>query len=381
MALPRAFTAPIGRALQTVGRYNDYVLPGQGSSRATNAGRSITDRNQVYVGGSPFDGQASWVQVQNPVTNTGGGQTSGGANAGGGDNAQVSGSGAWSSTGRSGGSAPAIDWADVAASQEALNQANFQLGQIPGQRGIGLQNISDVFTNYRNTINGQKGINERNYNTNRTQTIQDNERARAAIDATTRQRAAALQRYMGAMGAGDSEAARILAPYAAARTGTKQREQVATEYGRNLSAMDTGWQDYLGQYNTQLQELAQQEKERRDALESELLTKQYEAMDRKRQAESALAYSKSGNAAQARAIREGALAGMYQILQQIDGLKKQYSSPVVAKDITYKAIDPATYNVEKNADIAGGAPTQEQIDPSYQYLLFKNKDDQNIFGY
>lgn len=282
---------------------------------------------------------------------------------------------------RGSGGGSAVNWADVMASQDALNQANFQLGQIPGQRGIGLQNIADVFTNYRNQLNSQKGINERNYGTNRNQTIQDNERARASIDATTRQRASALQRYMGAMGGGDSEAAKILAPYAAARAGTKQREQVATEYGRNLSAMDTGWQDYLGQYTNQLQELAQQEKERRDNLEAELLNKQYEAMDRKRQAESAITYSKTGNATAARQQREAALNGMYQILQQIDALKRQYASPVVAKDIAYKAIDPATYNVEKNADIAGGATTQEQIDPSYQYLLYKDREDKNLFGY
>lgn len=161
-----------------------------------------------YFGaGNIINPNAKSVTTEQSSNNNGGSGAQAVSNNGGSDNSPVSSYEGWSS---GGGGGSTVDWADIAASQDALNQANFQLGQIPGQRDIGLQNISDVFTNYRNSLNGQKGINERNYSTNRTQTIQDNERARASIDATTRQRAGALQRYMGAMGGGDSEAARII---------------------------------------------------------------------------------------------------------------------------------------------------------------------------
>lgn len=62
MALPRWLTATVGRAAQADGRLFDYLTPGSGTNRVTNAGRSIVDPNVTYQGGigGLFNGQADF---------------------------------------------------------------------------------------------------------------------------------------------------------------------------------------------------------------------------------------------------------------------------------------------------------------------------------
>lgn len=268
--------------------------------------------------------------------------------------------------------------ADIDNAQNAYNEAQFGLDQIGKQRSIGLDNITNSFTNYRNTLNGQKATNERDYGTRRNQTISGYEQARSQINDSTRQKAQGLQRWLASFGAGDSEMARVMAPYSAARVGSQQKAQQETTFSHNLGQMDTGWNDYLGQYNKQLQDIAQQEHEKRNALEAQMLEKQRAGEDARSQAQSALTYAQSGNSALANQQREAALNGMHAILQQIDDLQRQYANPVALTAPTFKPIDVAQYIVDKTPAVQGQTNTQEAIDPSYQNLILKKQQQDNL---
>ena len=288
----------------------------------------------------------------------------GGAGAGGG-------TGSWS-----------YDPQAVLQAQDAISQAQFGLDRIGSQNSIGMSNIANSFGEYRNQLSGQKGIDQRDYNTNRTKTIRDNELAREGIDAQTRQRSGALQRFLGANGAGNSQAAELLAPYAAARTGTKMREQVGRTYGENLQAMDTSWGDYENQYNGAMSGANRDEEQARKDQQAKMLNQQYTGQNALQQGQAALEYARTGKTAEANAARQASLQGMFQILQQIDELSRQ--APVNRQAVNYAAPTLQSYNVDQGQGIAGGAP-QDQVlsdtlSPSYQYLI-KQREDQANSGY
>lgn len=379
MAISRFITAPLGRAMQTVGRYNDYVLPGQGSSRVTNAGRSITDRNQVYTGGSPFDGQASWVQVQNPVTQTTNNQSQATGNNTQ-DNNQMQDYSAWSSTGRSGGSAPAINPADIMAAQDVINQANFALSQLGGQRNVFNSNLDNTFANYRSKLDNSFNRYKGDYEDNRKSTINEQQQAKSKIDQQVRMRANALQRLLGAAGGGDSQAAYELAPYAAARTGSQMRADINNQYGKNLQSLDQGWGRYNTDYQNNLLELSDQRENKRREQEQAFANTEAQARENLAKGQSALSYAQGGSAEQSRAIREAALPMIYQILQRITDLGAQQVSPVI-KDASYTAPELAQYTTENANDVQGvDQQLAQEINPYYQLLLKKGQEDQS-FGY
>jgi hypothetical protein len=375
MALPQWVTKPVGQAARTVGRTYDYATPGSGTSRLTNVGRSISDPNQVYAGGSFFDGSASWVPVQS-VTNT---TTQGGTPTPQTDNTQIDNNQLSGGGGRySGGS---FDPSSIAEAQDALNQANNLLGRLSGQRDTAVSNLTSSYANYRRSLENDYGRNKGDYTTNRNTTIRDNEVAKQGIDSKVRSRSNALSRLLGSSGAGDSEAAYVLAPYAAARTGTQLRSQVNQQYGKNLSGLDQSWNQYNTDYSNSLTSLADEEKNKRNQTLADFFRQEAEARDTSSKAEAALRYAQGGNATEARNIRNQALPQIYQILQQIDALGKQQVTPT-QQDASYVAPDLAQYTTNNMGDVAGVDPTlADNVDPMYQWLLRKQQEDNQFFGY
>jgi hypothetical protein len=125
-----------------------------------------------------------------------------------------------------------------------------QLDRLPGQQDVGMKNILDSYTSAFQTLMNQKATTMRDYQTSRDQTQQDNVTAKNNIDAGVRSNVSALARLLGAKGAGNSSAALILAPFAAARLGNSQRADVQTAYGRNMSSLDTSEGDANNSFDT-----------------------------------------------------------------------------------------------------------------------------------
>lgn len=368
-----------GSVARTVGRAADVLAPegstlDKGAQVWYNAGQKSSSPNWTWDGNG-------WTQVKGAYTNvstTNPGQ--GGGNAGGG------GGGGYSSGGGGGGggggyAAPKVDPAAVMSAQDLIDQANFTLSQLGGQRSIFNSNLDKTFGNYRAQLDNTFGRNKADYTQNRTNTISEQQQAKAKIDQQVRQRASALQRLLGAAGAGDSQAAYELAPYAAARTGTQMRSEINNSYGKNLQGLDQNWGRYNTDYQNNILSLEDQKAQKRSEQEQAFLNNEASARENLVKGQSAMSYAQGGNANQARAIHDAAMPIIYQILQQITNLGAQQVSPTI-KDATYTAPKLDQYTVENAGAVQGIDPAVGQdINPYYQMLLKKGEEDQQNFGY
>jgi hypothetical protein len=137
--------------------------------------------------------------------------------------------------------APTVNLASLAA-------INDQINRLGNQQTIGTDNINRSYqAGYDSLYNGQQQA-QGQYDTTKSRSQQDNVDTKAQIDTGVRNGLTGLQRLLGAAGAGNSSAARVLAPYAAGFEGNQQRQQVNKTYDRNMSDLDTGWNATQNQY-------------------------------------------------------------------------------------------------------------------------------------
>lgn len=282
----------------------------------------------------------------------------------------------------SGGGGSSFDPASVLEAQNAIDQANQLLSTFGGKRDIFNNNLTNTFAKYRDNLAQDFSRNQGQYQNSKTQTIQDQERANQQIRVMAGQKANALQRFLGAHGAGDSMAARQIAPYGVARQGQQMMNDANLTYGRNLSGLDNSWNQYNTDYQNSINDLAAQQENQRKKFEADLLQQEYGARDTLSKGQAALRYAQGGDSASARALREQALPQLYQILQQIDALGNQTVAPTV-KDASYVAPELQQYNIDQNLqDVQGVNPSaQSDVSPYLQWLLKQKEQDQNFFGY
>jgi hypothetical protein len=286
-----------------------------------------------------------------------------------------------SSRSSGGGGGTTFDPTSVWEAQDALNQANNYMGMLDPQRQQFLSNLSSTYNNYRTNLQNQYGRSKGQYDNSVNTANQNRVSANNQIDGKVRQRSNSLQRLLGSAGAGDSEAAAIYAPYAAARTGTQLRNQVNQQYGSTVQDLNYNWGQYQTDYDNSLKQMADEENNQRNSKLAEFLQRQYDLENQKRQAEAALSYAQGGNAAQAKALREAALPRMYQLLQEITSLGNQQITPT-AKDINYTATPVDQFTVDDPGAIQGVDPAMaDTTSPYYQWLLRQREDDNNFFGY
>ena len=171
-------------------------------------------------------GQGSQQVVASPLANNANGLVNGAATMG---------------TATDGGASAAAS-AQTAASkayyQQLNDQLNFQKGLLPQQAAIGHQNILDAYNSAYKGLQNQQNSANQDSGIQRNQTINDNVLARNRVDDNVFQQNTGIQRLLGARGAGDSSAADILAPYAAATQGNEQLTGIGRDYGNNLTALD-----------------------------------------------------------------------------------------------------------------------------------------------
>jgi hypothetical protein len=253
-----------------------------------------------------------------------------------------------------------------------------QLDRLPAQDTIGTKNINDAYNSSYNTLLGQNNIATRNYNTSKDQTLQDNVATHGDIQAGVGQTANSLQRLLGAHGAGNSSAARVAAPYAAARTGAIQNNQVQKAFGRNQQALDTNFGDYTQGFNTGVKDLAHQRDTQTQGLESSIAQNKASLLSQLASIAQQRAQAKPG-ATQADVIAAAApyQSQINQLGTQIDQLGQQYAQPVLQTNTpAYQAPTLESYDYTKAAaPILNDNGVSSNINPFLNVLL--NPQDKN----
>lgn len=284
-------------------------------------------------------------------------------------------------TGRSGslggGSAgTAADIADEQAYwQDQIANADQQLARFPQQEAVLRQNAEGAYRSAYDRLVGDKNTTERDYNTKRGQTVEDNIVAKNEINTSVRNRNTGLQRLLGSRGAGNSSAAQILAPFAAAQEGNKQRGAVQKTYGRNIQGLDTAWGDYQKDWDESAGDLAVQRDNSIQQGVAGLRQSEAGLIEAKGNAAVQKAMAGGANYTQARMQRVPYTQRIQELIGQIDaaGGVKNFTPKTVA----YKAPELGAYTYDRyGAPVAGSGvnPNMAQQAGAYWTLLGKDKE-------
>jgi hypothetical protein len=282
-----------------------------------------------------------------------------------------------SGSGGSGGASDAAARADEQAYwADQLGNVDSQLGRLGKQEQVGQKNIDSSYNSAYGRLVGDKNVTQRDYTTKKTQTTQDNITAKTGIDSSVRNRNTSLQRMLGARGAGNSSAAQILAPYAAAMEGNKQRTAVNTAFGRNIQGLDTAWGDYEQDWNTSAEDLKKQRDGQINQLRSGIASTRAGLLEQKANAEVQRRQAGGETYIQARAARTPYLSRINQLMSQIDSLG--INPTFTPKTAAYRAPDLASYTYERGgAPIVGGGvnPNMQQNAGAYWTLLGNQEEE------
>lgn len=256
-------------------------------------------------------------------------------------------------TGTGGGST--TDYGAIADSQSLIDQYNSGLARLGGQRTTGFNNILAEYNKQYTGLNDKKAVDLRDYTTKKDQTLQDFQNSKNQISSGVRNQQNSMQRLLGSYGAGSSAASELLVPFLAAKMGTAQREQVGQTYGRNLSGLDTAWDDTDRAYKGAYEDLASQKTTQERDYEAKVAQQEADYRSKIAEQQAAQVYARTGNAAQARAIIAAAQPTINDLYAKIDALAANPSFSI--KDFKYQAPDLAQYNYEKP-----GLPSSQQAD-------------------
>lgn len=240
----------------------------------------------------------------------------------------------------------------AAATNAARQALDAQEGRIGQQENVANQNTLSQYQSALNQLLEGKSRATRDYDYSKGQATQGNVDAKSKIDQNVGLQNQGLQRLLGARGAGNSSAARILAPYAAGLVGNQQRNDVQQAYGKNIYALGTNFGDFNTDWNRQNQG-------NEDWKTNQLRQNQQRAADSRLQIAQARQQLNPANAA-------GYAARIADLGSQIDALGQIQASPGVTA--AYKAPTLTQYGYQAAAAPTAGNQIQQRTGAYYQLL-------------
>jgi hypothetical protein len=274
--------------------------------------------------------------------------------------------------------------ADLALYDAGIGSANTGLGLLDQQQNIGFGNIGSSYNSALSTLLGSKNAAQGQYDTTRTRAQQDNLDARSQIDASVGRNANALQRLLGSRGAGNSSAAQVAAPYAAALQGTQQRMGVEKDYSRNMQDLDTNYNTFNTQWGQSKDDLDQKRFQQDQALKADVATKRSTLLNSLATLNAQKTAARGGSSASALASAQPYLNQVNDLQGQITNLGQQYANPIAVNAPQYTAPELAQYQYDTalNADPGNTSALTDTISPNFAALVGLNRrKDQQSIGY
>lgn len=265
--------------------------------------------------------------------------------------------------GSDGGAAARAAAANRAYALAQLGLVDDQLGRLGTQESVGRSNIASAYDSAFNGLTNSQSQANRDYNTARDTTIQDNVTAKGNIDTGVRNSLTSVQRLLAARGAGSSSAATVKAPYAAAVQGNSQRQQVQTAFGRNIGALDTAHDDSEREFKSAFEELLAERTNKERALEAGIANTRASLLGQKMQLQ----------ANNGQAVDPGIINEIRSLGGRIDQLgATQTFNP---RKVEYKAPELDKYNYDPNRapELSGADPGAIDNAGAYYTLLGKDK--------
>lgn len=271
---------------------------------------------------------------------------------------------------------------DIAVLNSGIGRATNSLGLLDRQQQVGDENINSSYSSALNRLMSGQTQAKQQFDTTRSRSTQDNINTRNDINASVGRQANGLQRLLGAKGAGNSSAARVAAPYAAALQGTQQLRQVGDAYQQNMQDLDTNWNNYSTGVEQSKQELDQGAFQNRQSLKAGVAEKRASILQQLAELNSQRSLAQGGNSA-------AALAAANPYMNQIDSLQgdivnlgAQYAAPINVQQPTYANPNLQQYNYEQplGAGMTNDSAYTDNISPAL-YSLLNQRRQNNALGY
>jgi hypothetical protein len=259
---------------------------------------------------------------------------------------------------------------------DQLTGLDQQIGRLGGQKSIGYGNIDNSYQSAFNKLLNDKNQAQGQYDTKRNQTIQDNVETRSGINMDVGRRLKGLQQLFGNRGGGNSSWSTLLAPFASAQVGNQQLGQVQKTYGRNLSALDQGWDNTNRQFDSSFGSLASDRDQRRRDLEGGFAQTEAGLQEQKAQAEVQKRQAAGAGYKDASAMRVPYQNRINQLLGIIDQSSQQKAfTPNV---VDYQAPNLEQYNYNRyTPETAGSTVGQSALNAVGPFWnLLKDKKQQ-----
>lgn len=263
--------------------------------------------------------------------------------------------------------------------QDTINQLTPQLGQLDNQQAIGLQNIDNSFNLQQSRDYQQQAADQRNYQTQLGQNQQSYVNNRNSILQNAYVQNNALQRLLGIAGSGNSSASYEQAPYAAGVQASQNLFGAQNAFGQNQNQLNTGWTDYMRNFNNSLTDLSNQKFQQEQGLKSSIAQTRANLLNQIAAANVYRNVALGQNYQTALDARQPFQTQINGLLGQITQLGNQWQNPQVATGpVTYQA--PALNNFTLQG---GPAPTSStsasnnntgEVLPSFFNVLQPQRD-------
>lgn len=264
---------------------------------------------------------------------------------------------------------------DVSMYDAAISNANKSLGNLDLQRSIGVENIQGGVNSSLSTLLQAQNRAKEDYDYNRGRTTNQNIQARSDIDASVGRQSNALQRLLGQKGAGNSSAARVVAPYAAALQGTQQRSGVADTYANNMYALDTTNKRFGEDIEKSRADVERQRFQQTQALDGGIAEKRASLLSNLANIAQQRAAALGGGGAAQLAAAQPYFNQVNDLQGQIANFGRQYANTINVDAPAYQSANLAQYQVgpAAAAQMSGGNAYTDSVSP-YLNILRKQRE-------
>lgn len=272
--------------------------------------------------------------------------------------ASLGGGGSGGGSGGTSGGTSTYDPSAIMQYDLGIQQGNQALGRLDGQQGTALGNIEGQYNSAYNRLLGQQAQTTRDYDTNKTQQLQDYQGARENVGSQTRNLLLNTRRLLGSQGAGGGSADRFAAPNAAQQVGSAENAQVQQTNSRNLASLDTAYGDNERQFQTGFQDLGTQRDSGVRNTRSQFEQQRADILNNIAMLTGQKAIANGQNLQQAQAAVQPYTSRISGILNTIDGLA---ANPGVVREQQINLARPDLAQYQWNRF---NAPQQAQQDPT-----------------
>lgn len=261
----------------------------------------------------------------------------------------------------------------IAAYNQSIQNQQAALNRQNSVYNSGYANAQSAYNDAVNQLNQGKALANQTYTKNVGQTKQDYVGAKNTISSNAGSSLNSLLRLLGAHGAGGGSAALYGAPQAVTRQATLQRNDASGTYGKNMQALDTGWNNYLDAYQ---QNLTAADRQRQNDINKAKSTVDQSRASILQTLADLFGKRTAIGGGDAQAAAQPYLNQANQYLNEAAALGRGVPVPRVAPAV-YTAPSLADYTVNPNATptVEGQAQTTDYTSPYLAALLGKKQDN------